>query len=102
MKITRISTGTQKEIEELNKLQRELANKILRIQLKAEENLLKELIATILKRPATLEDAKRVTLLYVQGVQDSYRFAFDGIILGTIIRHLDFIEFKPFEEWTKI
>lgn len=60
-----------------------------------EENLLKKVMAQVLHREPTLEDAKDFQRLYILGALDHYTFAYKGIPLGKVYVRRYSVEFFP-------
>lgn len=56
----------------------------LHTALRAEEEVVKSVLAQLLEREITLEDYKKVTRVFREGITEKYNLTYDGINLGIV------------------
>lgn len=82
-----------------------IVNEVITKMLAAEEKVVKDVLRSLLKREPTIEDAKDLHMLKMEGIEDSYDLAFKKLKLGRITRNFSLdkdykmgVTFTPFSD----
>lgn len=107
--IEKLKYETNDSFEELEAVQLDFVKRWMQM----EEEMIKKILLMLLNRPPTIEDAKRITIMYVGPIGHSYEIgyeiAFDGVKIGFVKKVFSYDEilkrgpgiyFTPNEEFS--